>query len=203
MSIAPLSGLFLITVLCSAGDAVAAPILSIVGPGSVTQGDTGVVFTVRLDDTNTMNIGGADVLITFDTAALQFVDDLPGNLVNISNPPDPFFDDTFSLAVDSSSHPGSISILLTKSPFAPITGSGSLAILEFDVLPSAPPSMTFAFDTTATTLIDNDTFSPVGYSANDFTLTIDQSAADVSTPAGWALLPLGLIVMRRLTGNRR
>lgn len=191
--------LFTFGFLIPGGQALAMPMLSVSGLDTVTQGDGAVEYELNLSGVSPETIGGLTVVLGFDTAAMGFTGYTAGDLVQVSDPPNPSFDDSFSVGI-APGDPGKVTIQLTKGLFTGgITSDGSLATLSFDVLDTAPSAMTFLFDTANTIIIDFSTLAQITYGtqAPPLTVTINPVAdAPVPAPAPWLLLLGGLAVMR-------
>lgn len=176
----------------------ATPMLGIAGIGSVTQGDTGLQYTVNLSSVAPSSIGDATAVVTFDTAALSFSNvSAPGTLVSLGNV-DPLFDDTFNVGFDASA--GTVTITLQKSPLSlGITGDGSLAIIGFDVLGAAPVGETeLGFDAASSTMFDFITLGPIAFAVASPPFAVNiRPAAEAPVPAPLLLLVCGLPLLRR------
>jgi len=177
----PKIAMTLMLALGLAAGAEAAPILSISGPTSVSQGAQDVTFKIDVsDDGGGIDIGAAQIPIAYDPAVFSFDSVAPGGLLSV--PPDSL-----------SGNDLGTSIGLSITSLFGITAAGTLAELVLDVLPDAPVDTTsLSFDTM---LIFSSLGAPVPPpTAQGIDVDVTES---VPAPAAWALLPLGLLAMRR------
>ncbi|WP_295884348.1 cohesin domain-containing protein [uncultured Thiohalocapsa sp.] len=162
------------------GSAQAAPILSIAGPTTVTQGQSNVVYDIDVaDDGGGIDIGGADLYVTYDPSVFAYVSAAAGSLIGGV--------DTFS-ANDLGTE-----INLSVASLFGISSAGNLGQITFDVLSDAPlPGTSLTFDTGQSSLLDSG-FQPVvpDYAGLDVAVT-----GAVPAPGAALLLPLGLLAMR-------
>lgn len=168
-----------LSLLLCAG-AQAAPILSLSGPQTVSQGEADVVYSIDLsDDGGGIDIGGATLVLPYDTAVFSYVGAAAGSLIT---------------AFDSfSANTGGAEITVAIGSAFGITSAGDLGSITFDVLSDAPPpATTFAFDETDSQVLNSD-LGPVTPAYEDLTIVV---TASVPAPGGALLLALGLAAMR-------
>lgn len=164
----------------------AAPILSISGPATLQQGQSGVVYSVDVADSvsGALDISSADIVLGFDPSVFAYDSATPGNLLS---PPSDFFSAGASGA--------NVTIGIIMDIFAPITGPGSLAELTFHVPSSAPlGAAAFVIRLNDTELVDSN-LNPISYTATPLTV---QVIGTTPIPAAWMLLVTGLFLMRRV-----
>ena len=168
---------------CLPALSAATPALSISGPASVEQGQTSVAFDVDLDDAGGgIDLGGATIKVVFDDSRFSFSSATGGALLS-------------GFDLFSSSASGD-TVTLGIVPLFPITTSGTLAQVLFDVLDSATVGSTsLTFDQANSTVIDS-AFSPLSPTYADLD-SIAVEPASALLPGTPPLLLLGGLILLR------